>query len=87
MEIQAECILLASINKSKSVGKTTYEALIESIKILKNDIQLGDIGSIIQKYLKKRFFSCKDFSGHVSERNFMNIQIYYITVKKRLVIK
>ena len=51
--------------KANLLVKTTYDALIESIKILKNDIQLGDIGSIIQKYVEKKGFSVvRDFCGH-----------------------
>ena len=51
--------------KANLLVKTTYEALIESIKILKNDIQLGDIGSVIQKYVEKKGFSVvRDFCGH-----------------------
>ena len=51
--------------KANLLVKTTYNALIESIKILKNDIQLGDIGSVIQKYVEKKGFSVvRDFCGH-----------------------
>ena len=42
--------------KANLLVKTTYEALIKSIKILKNDIHLGDIGSVIQKYVEKKVF-------------------------------
>jgi len=51
--------------KANQLVKTTYEALIKSIKILKNDIHLGDIGSVIQKYVEKKGFSVvRDFCGH-----------------------
>jgi len=39
--------------------------LIKSIKILKSDIHLGDIGSVIQKFVEKKGFSVvRDFCGH-----------------------
>ena len=41
--------------KANQLVKTTYEALIKSIKILKNDTHLGDIGSVIQKYVCVNF--------------------------------
>ncbi len=48
--------------KSKNLTKTTYEAMMEAIKILKDGVTVGDIGSTIQKYVeKKRFFSSKRF--------------------------
>ena len=51
--------------KANQLVKTTYDALIKSIKILKNDIHLGDIGSVIQKYVEKKGFSVvRDFCGH-----------------------
>ena len=57
--------------KANLLVKTTYNALIESIKILKNDIQLGDIGSVIQKYVEKKGFSVvRDFCGHGVGKNF-----------------
>ena len=51
--------------KANQLVKTTYEALIKSIKILKSDIHLGDIGSVIQKHVEKKGFSVvRDFCGH-----------------------
>ena len=51
--------------KAKDLVKTTYEAMIKSIKVLKKDVHLGDIGSVIQKYVEKKGFSVvKDFCGH-----------------------
>ena len=57
--------------KANQLVKTTYDALIKSIKILKNDIHLGDIGSAIQKYVEKKGFSVvRDFCGHGVGKNF-----------------
>ena len=57
--------------KANQLVKTTYDALIKSIKILKNDIHLGDIGSVIQKYVEKKGFSVvRDFCGHGVGKNF-----------------
>tara|TARA_S200000501_G_scaffold247532_1_gene231893 strand:- start:1235 stop:2011 length:777 start_codon:yes stop_codon:yes gene_type:complete len=51
--------------KANQLVRTTYDALIKSIKILKNDIYLGDIGSVIQNYVEKKGFSVvRDFCGH-----------------------
>ncbi len=51
--------------KANQLVKTTYEALMKSIKILKNEIYLGDVGSIIQTYVEKKGYSVvKDFCGH-----------------------
>ena len=51
--------------KAKKLVNTTYEALIEAIKVLKNGIQVGDIGFAIQKYVEERGFSVvRDFCGH-----------------------
>ncbi len=51
--------------KAKKLVKTTYEALMEAIKIVKNDIHLGDIGSKIQNHVEAEGFSVvKDFCGH-----------------------
>ena len=44
---------------------TTYESLINSIKILKPGIKLGDIGYEIQSYVENKGFSVvRDFCGH-----------------------
>ena len=51
--------------KANQLVKTTYEALMKSIKILKNEIYLVDVGSIIQTYVEKKGYSVvKDFCGH-----------------------
>ena len=57
--------------KAKKLVKTTYEAMSKSIKILKNGIQVGDIGSIIQKHVESQGFSVvRDFCGHGTGKNF-----------------
>ena len=51
--------------KAKNLVQTTYQAMMESIKILNKDIFLGDIGSTIQNYVEKRGYSIvRDFCGH-----------------------
>ena len=51
--------------KAKNLIDTTYESLINSIKILKPGIRLGDIGYEIQSYVENKGFSVvRDFCGH-----------------------
>ncbi len=51
--------------KAKKLVKTTYEAMMQAIKIVKEDIHLGDIGSTIQNYVEAQGFSVvQDFCGH-----------------------
>ena len=56
--------------KAKKLIQTTYEALMNSIKILDSQIHLGDIGSTIQSHVEKEGFSVvQDFCGHgIGER-------------------
>ena len=57
--------------KAQNLTKTTYEAMMEAIKILKKGLNLGDIGSTIQKYVEAKGFSVvRDFCGHGVGRNF-----------------
>ena len=50
--------------KAKKLIKTTH-ALMEAIKIIKEDIHLGDIGNVIQNYVEAEGFSVvQDFCGH-----------------------
>ena len=45
--------------------KTTYEAMMKSIKIIKEGIHLGDIGATIQNHVEAEGFSVvQDFCGH-----------------------
>ena len=51
--------------KAKKLVKTTYEAMMKAIKIIKEDIHLGDIGSVIQNHVEAQGFSVvQDFCGH-----------------------
>ena len=51
--------------KAKRLIETTYESMMKAIKILKEDIQLGDIGSTIQEHVEANGFSVvQDFCGH-----------------------
>ena len=51
--------------KAKKLVKTTYEAMMKAIKIVKDGIHLGDIGSIIQNHVEAQGFSVvQDFCGH-----------------------
>jgi len=51
--------------KAKKLVQTTYNAMMQAIKIIKEDIHLGDIGSVIQKHVEAEGFSVvQDFCGH-----------------------
>ena len=51
--------------KAKKLIETTYEAMMKAIKILKENIFLGDIGSTIQEHVESKGFSVvQDFCGH-----------------------
>ena len=51
--------------KAKKLIRTTYDAMMKSIKILKENITLGDIGSTIQQHVETEGFSVvQDFCGH-----------------------
>ena len=51
--------------KAKKLIKITYEAMMKAIEIIKEDIQLGDIGATIQNYVEANGFSVvQDFCGH-----------------------
>ena len=51
--------------KAKKLVKTTYEAMMKAIDILKDGIFLGDIGAVIQEHVEAEGYSVvKDFCGH-----------------------
>jgi methionyl aminopeptidase len=51
--------------KAEKLIKTTYESMMQAIKIVKEGIQLGDIGSTIQNHVEADGFSVvQDFCGH-----------------------
>ena len=57
--------------KSKNLTKVTYDAMMAAIKILRQGINIGDIGFTIQKHVEAKGFSVvRDFCGHGLGRNF-----------------
>ena len=51
--------------KAERLIRTTYESMMEGIKILKPGINLGDIGFVIQSYAESNGCSVvRDFCGH-----------------------
>ena len=51
--------------KAKNLINTTYESMMNAIKILKPGINIGDIGFEIQTHVEKKGFSVvRDFCGH-----------------------
>ena len=51
--------------KAEKLIKTTYEAMMNAINIVKDGIHLGDIGSAIQTHVEAEGFSVvQDFCGH-----------------------
>ena len=57
--------------KAKKLIKTTYDSMMKAIKILKENIQLGDIGATIQQHVEANGCSVvQDFCGHGIGENF-----------------
>ena len=51
--------------KAKQLIKTTYNAMMEAIKIIKANLKIGNIGYTIQKIVEAEGFSVvRDFCGH-----------------------
>ena len=51
--------------KAQKLIKTTYEAMYKGIEIIKDGVNLGDIGSEIQNHVETEGFSVvQDFCGH-----------------------
>ena len=51
--------------KAEKLINATYESLMKAIKILKDGVHLGDIGSTIQTHVESKGFSVvQDFCGH-----------------------
>ena len=51
--------------KAEKLINATYESMMKAIKIVKDGIHLGDIGSIIQAHVEAEGFSVvQDFCGH-----------------------
>ena len=57
--------------KAKKLIQTTYEAMMQAISIVKDNTNLGDIGSTIQKYVEAQGYSVvQDFCGHGIGKSF-----------------
>ena len=57
--------------KAKKLVKTTYDAMMNAIKIVKEDVYLGDIGAKIQNHVDAEGFSVvQDFCGHGIGKSF-----------------
>jgi methionyl aminopeptidase len=57
--------------KAEKLINTTYESMMKAIKIVKDGIKLGDIGSTIQSHVETEGFSVvQDFCGHGIGRTF-----------------
>ena len=57
--------------KAKKLVKTTYDAMMKAIKIVKEDVYLGDIGATIQNHVEAEGFSVvQDFCGHGIGKHF-----------------
>ena len=51
--------------KSKNLVTATYDSMIKAISLIKDGINLGDIGNAIQTYVEEKGFSVvRDFCGH-----------------------
>ena len=57
--------------KAKKLIKTTFDAMMKAIKIIKEDVFLGDIGATIQNHVETEGFSVvQDFCGHGIGKHF-----------------
>ncbi len=57
--------------KAKNLVKTTYEAMMKAIKIVRDGVYFGDIGSTIQNHVEAQGFSVvQDFCGHGIGKSF-----------------
>ena len=57
--------------KSKNLVSTTYNSMMRAISIIKNGVNLGDIGEAIQTYVEKKGFSVvRDYCGHCIGKTF-----------------
>ena len=59
--------------KAEKLIDVTYESMMKAIKIVKDGIHLGDIGSTIQEHVESEGFSVvQDFCGHGIGKKFHN---------------
>ena len=73
-----------SIKSEVEAKNNAEENLAEAIKILKEDIQLGDIGSTIQKHVEANGFSVvQDFCGHGIGQKIQKVsnKIHQLTIR------
>ena len=71
--------------KAKKLIKVTYEAMMESIKTIKANINIGNIGYTIQKKVEAEGFSVvRIFVVTELVKNFMKVQMCFITVRRTL---
>ncbi len=57
--------------KAEKLIQTTYEAMMKAIKVVKDGVFLGDIGSEIQSHVESNGFSVvQDFCGHGIGKSF-----------------
>ena len=57
--------------KAKKLVTTTFDAMMKAIKIIKEDVFLGDIGATIQNHVETEGFSVvQDFCGHGIGKHF-----------------
>ena len=57
--------------KAKKLVKTTYNAMMKAIQIIKEGVHLGDIGATIQNHVEAEGFSVvQDFCGHGIGKHF-----------------
>ena len=71
--------------KAEKLINTTYESMMKAIKIVKDGIHLGDIGSTIQNMLKQKDFQLfKIFVVMELAKHFIKNQMFYIMEKKEL---
>ena len=66
--------------KADKLINTTYESMMKAIKIVKDGVHLGDIGSKFKLCRGKWIFSRSRFCGHGIGQNFKS-QTYCITEK------
>ena len=86
MGIPVELFKIGEISiKAEKLINVTYEAMMKAIKIVKDGVHLGDIGSTIQAHVEARDFQLFKISADMGlEKHFIKNQIFYIMVKKEL---
>ena len=70
--------------KAEKLIKATYESMMKAIKIVKDGVHLGDIGSTIQTYVERRIFCSSRFCGHGIGKPFIKNLMFSIMERKDL---